>query len=113
MSTILRTALTTTILGLGGVLLAAPASAQESAPPASEADSDNSLIIVTARGREETLLDVPVSVTTYDSAAIEDANISRTDDFIALTPGVTFSNAQDAGTEPVGRRQLLLCATGA
>ncbi|XAP79294.1 TonB-dependent receptor [Citromicrobium bathyomarinum] len=98
--------MTTTILGLGGVLLAAPASAQESAPPASEADSDNSLIIVTARGREETLLDVPVSVTTYDSAAIEDANISRTDDFIALTPGVTFSNAQDAGTNFISIRGL-------
>tara|TARA_R100001224_G_scaffold113894_1_gene101845 strand:+ start:3304 stop:5568 length:2265 start_codon:yes stop_codon:yes gene_type:complete len=105
-STILRTALTTTILGLGGVLLVAPASAQESAPPASEADSDNSVIIVTARGREETLLDVPVSVTTYDSAAIEDANISRPDDFIALTPGLTFSNAQDAGTNFISIRGL-------
>ncbi|WP_010408710.1 TonB-dependent receptor [Citromicrobium sp. JLT1363] len=102
--------MTTTILSLGGVLLVAPASAQESAqesaPPASEADSEGSVIIVTARGREETLLDVPVSVTTYDSAAIEDANISRTDDFIALTPGVTFSNAQDAGTNFISIRGL-------
>lgn len=106
MSTILRTALTTTILGLGGVLLVAPASAQESAPPASDASSDDPVIIVTARGREETLLDVPVSVTTYDSAAIEDANIARTDDFIALTPGVTFSNAQDAGTNFISIRGL-------
>lgn len=56
------------------------------------------VIIVTGRGREEDIQEVPISQTAFTAAAIEDARIDQVDDFFALTPGVTFANAQDAGT---------------
>lgn len=55
-------------------------------------------IVVTARGREETLKSAPLSVTVLGKQAIEDARVSRVDDFIALTSGITIANSQDAGT---------------
>lgn len=55
-------------------------------------------IIVIGRGREESLTEVPISEAVFTAATIEDARISRVDDFIALTPGVTIANAQDSGT---------------
>ena len=55
-------------------------------------------IVVTARGREESLLHVPLSETVFDSRAIVDARIDQVDDFIALTPGITIANSQDSGT---------------
>ena len=63
-------------------------------------------IVVTARGREESLLEVPISETVFDAQAIEDARIDRVDDFIALTPNVTISNAQDSGTNFITIRGL-------
>ena len=65
-------------------------------------------IVVTARGREESLLEVPISETVFDAQAIEDARIDRVDDFIALTPNVTISNAQDSGTNFITIRGLSL-----
>ncbi len=55
-------------------------------------------IIVTGRGREESLTEVPISETVFDAQLIEDARIDRVDDFIQLTPGVTIANSQDSGT---------------
>ena len=55
-------------------------------------------IIVVGRGREESLTEVPISETVFDSQLIEDARIDRIDDFIQLTPGVTIANSQDSGT---------------
>lgn len=102
----LRATLATTALGISGVLTMAPAHAQDAGAAASEEASDDTVIIVTARGRDESLLDVPISETVFNAQAIEDANIQRVDDFIALTPGVTFSNSQDAGTNFISIRGL-------
>lgn len=55
-------------------------------------------IVVTARGREETLQSAPLSVSVLGKQTIEDARVNRVDDFIALTSGITIANAQDAGT---------------
>ncbi|MBL7396067.1 hypothetical protein INQ29_24870, partial [Escherichia coli] len=53
-------------------LIAAPAFAQDAAPAAPEAQdsalADNGEIVVTARRREEKLLDVPTAVTALTSA---------------------------------------------
>lgn len=98
--------LSTTALGMSVTLVVAPASAQDSGTSTAANEITADVIIVTARGRSETLLDVPISETVFDAQAIEDANIQRVDDFIALTPGVTFSNAQDAGTNFISIRGL-------
>ena len=71
-----------------------------SMPAAAQADEPayRDEIVVTARGREESLTEVPIAETVFTAAAIEDARIDRVDDFIALTPGVTIANSQDSGT---------------
>lgn len=106
MKKLLRTTLATTALGIGGVLTVSTASAQDTNSGTTENMSDDNVIVVTARGRNETLLDVPISETVFDAQAIADANIQRVDDFIALTTGVTFSNSQDAGTNFISIRGL-------
>ena len=70
-----------------------PVSAQETG-----VDREIDEIIVTGRGREESLTEVPISETVFDAQLIEDARIDRIDDFIGLTPGVTIANSQDSGT---------------
>lgn len=106
MKKFLRATLATTALGLSGTLMMAPAHAQDASAEANAEGVDTNVIIVTARGRDESLLDVPISETVFNAQAIEDANIQRVDDFIALTPGVTFSNSQDAGTNFISIRGL-------
>ncbi|MBU2979532.1 TonB-dependent receptor [Alteromonas sp. C1M14] len=55
-------------------------------------------ITVTARGRVETIVEVPLSERYFSEMEIESARIKGVDDFIGLTPGVTLANAQDSGT---------------
>ncbi len=76
--------------------IAIPAQAQDS--QSGEAGFKFEEIVVTARGREETLTSAPLSVSVLGKQTIEDARINRVDDFIALTSGITIANAQDAGT---------------
>lgn len=51
-------------------------------------------IVVTARKIEERLQDVPLSITAFDSATIAAAGITNLNDVAALTPGLSFFNAQ-------------------
>lgn len=54
-------------------------------------------IIVTARKRQESIQDVPIAVTAFDSAAIERAHISTVADLEKFTPNVDFSDNPFAG----------------
>lgn len=54
-------------------------------------------IIVTARRRAESFQDVPVTITAFSEAEIENAGIERPSDFIALTPNVTLVETQNQG----------------
>ena len=47
-------------------------------------------IVVTAQRREQNLQDVPVSVTAFTGAAVEQGNIRAARDYLALTPNVAF-----------------------
>ncbi len=51
-------------------------------------------IVVTARRVEENLSEVPLSVTAFSSDQIDAAFIRNLDDVAALTPGLSFFNAQ-------------------
>ncbi|MDX1403695.1 MAG: TonB-dependent receptor [Woeseiaceae bacterium] len=55
-------------------------------------------IVVTARKRDERLLDVPVSMTAFTSEEIASAGIENPRDFVALTPNVTLVETQNVGT---------------
>ena len=79
-------------------LLASPAIAQTTPDPqATEGD-----IVVTARRVQEKLSDVPASITAFDAAQIDRANIQRSEDFVKLTPGVTIVT----GTAEAGDTQI-------
>ena len=55
-------------------------------------------VTVTARKRDESFLDVPVSVNAFSAQDIESAGIERPQDFIGLTPNITMVQTQNQGT---------------
>ena len=85
-------------------LLAATAlsgAALASGPIQAQQDGQDAVIleemIVTARMREESLQDVPISVTAFSASQIEDARIDQVGDFINLTANMTVALSQSAG----------------
>lgn len=68
-----------------------PTSAQDAASEANSTALET--IIVTAQRREERLQDVPVSVKAFSAKQIEDAGIKSTQDFINMTPNMSFDNS--------------------
>jgi iron complex outermembrane receptor protein len=75
---------------------ATPLRAQTEAAAAAEPGLEE--IVVTARKRDEALLDVPVAISAFTAAEIESAGIRRPQDFIALTPNMTLVQTQNQGT---------------
>ena len=77
-------------------------------PDALQAQSTGALeeIIVTARQREERIEDVPVTITAFTAAEIQNAGIERPQDFIALTPGVSQVQTAEAGDLQVNIRGI-------
>ncbi|MGV6825986.1 MAG: TonB-dependent receptor [bacterium] len=69
-------------------------------------------VVVTARGREESIQDAPVAVTGFNSAMIEDADINRMEDFLQLTPNVTLATSQGIGTSFMTIRGLTQVRNG-
>lgn len=63
-------------------------------------------IVVTARQRQESLQDVPATVSVLTTGQIERAGIERAEDFITLTPGVTMVNAASAGDTQINIRGI-------
>ena len=87
--------------GVGRLFATAAFSVISSAASAAAGDGDALVleeITVTARQRAENLMSIPVAVTAFTAKTIEEANISRANDFLALIPNVTFISAQDSGT---------------
>ncbi|MEM1103121.1 MAG: TonB-dependent receptor [Pseudomonadota bacterium] len=86
--------------------LASPALAQDE-----DATDEASLqtidsIVVTARRKTESLQDVPGTVSVLTADALQKTGVTRADDFIALTPGVTLVNAAEAGDTQVNIRGI-------
>lgn len=63
-------------------------------------------IIVTARRREESLKDIPGTVTVFTAASLESAAVQRAADFINLTPGVSMVDAAEVGDTQVNIRGI-------
>ncbi len=64
----------------------------------SAATSSLEEVIVTARKRDETSINVPVAVNVFTAADIEAAGIKGPQDFIDLTPNMTMVQTQNQGT---------------
>ncbi|MEJ2760800.1 MAG: TonB-dependent receptor plug domain-containing protein, partial [Gammaproteobacteria bacterium] len=61
-------------------------------------------VVVTARKRNESFEDVPVSVDAFTAQDIENAGIEKPSDFINLTPNVTLVQTQNEGNSFVNIR---------
>lgn len=67
-------------------------------------DSELEEIVVTARQWEESLQDVPASVSVLTAGQLERAGVERAEDFISLVPGVTIVDAAEVGDTQVNIR---------
>ncbi len=69
------------------------------AAPVLAAEEDQTLeeVVVTARKRDESFRDVPVTVNVFTEQAIADAGIQKPADFIAQVPNMTLVETQNAG----------------
>ncbi|WP_439533876.1 TonB-dependent receptor [Polymorphobacter sp.] len=79
-----------------GILVATsalPTAAQAQTTAVDAADT----IVVTARKREESLVEVPLAVSVFSQANIEDRGINTIADLSAFTPGFTFQETGQAG----------------
>ncbi len=75
---------------LSSLAAATPASAQEENSVLEE-------VVVTARKRDESLTDIPVSLKAFTEEDIQSAGIESPQDFVNLTPNVTLVQTQNAG----------------
>jgi len=71
-----------------------------------EASEDMDKIVVTARRRQESLLEIPATVSVIDSATLRDADVERPEDFIGLTAGISLVDAAEAGDTQVNIRGI-------
>ena len=63
-------------------------------------------VVVTARARAESLQDVPATVTAFTAGQIENMGIARAEDFVYMTPGVTFVNSVEVGDSQLAIRGI-------
>ena len=63
-------------------------------------------VVITARQRAERLVDAPVAVDAFTAQDIKLAGIERPQDFISLTPGVSFVKTAEAGDLQVSIRGM-------
>ena len=93
-STITGSALGTAILAVA--LLAAPAGMLLTSPSVmAQGDTLLEEIIVTARKREENVLEIPESLTTFSGNLVESANINGLEDISLLVPNLWMSRRLD------------------
>ena len=82
------TCLSTAVAAILAAAVALPAMAQT---------TEMEEIIVTARKRDESFQDVPVTVNVFTEALVKDAGIYRPADFIQMVPNMTLVETQNAG----------------
>jgi iron complex outermembrane recepter protein len=79
-------------------LIMATLGAVMAAEPVLAVDSDElEEIVVTARKRDETLLNVPVAVDAFTEQTIQSAGIDSPRDFVAMVPNMTLVETQNVG----------------
>jgi iron complex outermembrane receptor protein len=91
-----RRALFASLLGLSAacsaVLCGASARAADAEGANAAAESDTlDTVIVTARKRDESLAQVPISITAFTSQTLEAFNIQSFDDYATKTPNISFA----------------------
>jgi outer membrane cobalamin receptor len=90
---------------LGGLLFSGGLTIQSPVQGATAYNPPIDEIVVTARKREELLLEVPVAVTALTAETIKDLRLVRLNDVARHTPGFSFTSA--TGRQPASDRPLL------
>ena len=101
-STVGRTLLT--VIGIAGTVMSQPSMALD----ASSSEADASVletIVVTAQKREESLKDVPMSVTALGGDRLEELDAREFSDYAALVPGLSLASLQPGLTRLTLRGQ--------
>jgi iron complex outermembrane receptor protein len=83
------------------LLAAMPAAYAQNAPQAqAPAETSGGLqeIVVTAEKRVENLQNVPISVTVFDSAKLEQLGVVNLDDYVKYTPSLSYVRGQGEGS---------------
>ena len=83
-----------------GFVPALPAMAQDGASAIEE-------VVVTARKRDESMQEVPISITAFTEQTIEKAGIERPADFITMMPNVTIVDTANVGDTQVSIRGIV------
>ena len=94
MFTALRRALSLVMAALAVLWVTEPVRAQTQTPASGPTLEE---VVVTARKREESRLDVPVTVDAFTQQTIESAGIETPRDFVALVPNMTLVEVQNVG----------------
>ncbi len=76
-----------------------------SAAPAPTARVPDEEMIITARKKEELLIEIPIAVTAFSADAIEDLGLDRIDDIARHTPGFAFNSG--LGRQPASDRPVI------
>lgn len=71
--------------------------AQDTAQPAEQGATELDAIVVTARRREESLIDVPVAVSALSAQALEDAHVTDVTQIAQMTPQLLIAPASGGG----------------
>ena len=59
-------------------------------------------VVVTAQRREQSIQDVPISVTAFTGADLQQRNITNAVDYLKITPGVSFTEDGQTGSRGMG-----------
>lgn len=106
-----KTILMSTAAALAVTALASGAGFARQADTEASQGNAREIITVTARRREETILDAPVAVTAFGEADILNLGLQSVDDVARFTPGLSFSAAFGRTSErPVIRGQANVLA---
>jgi iron complex outermembrane recepter protein len=81
---------TTSVFGLIGFALLAPAAAWAQPAASDDEASVSNDIVVTAQRREERAVDVPITITSVSAEQLATANVQALPDIARLTPGLRF-----------------------
>lgn len=84
---------------------ALPAFAQDTGQAADDYAGIEEIIVVSRR-REESLKDVPATVSVLTESVLESAGVERAEDFIRMTPGVSMVDAAEVGDTQVNIRGI-------
>ena len=96
MSTALRRMVPLLTAVLGVLSVAEPVRGQAQDQPQAQG-SELQEVVVTARRREEALLNVPITVNAFTQQTIQSAGIEAPRDFVALVPNMTMVEVQNVG----------------